>query len=368
MSTDTATIGRLDVEALLEPLPGPDPSGRDLEADGSYDELREARRSEDDALPAPWQKSFARWDRVIDQAAALLRHESKDVTVAVWLTEALTQRRGLSGLADGLQLLSGLLDRYWDTCYPRAEGGDLELRYGPWRFLNATLPVALRQTPLIETAGPLRLTLALWQEARATQQAGLRNAELRAALVAEGKMAPEAIHDAIAQVPPHVLADTARSARSSMESLDALDAELAGRFGPQGPRLTSVRVTLEEVAGLLDRFVKPAPGDAAVRPSHADSPPLPHDERTSPHAPAPGLNLGVELGQVVIDLCDAARELADLGAQLAENRRRREELVAEMARLDDDYRKATEPLASRAGYPDLLVRLRGAVRPTTTSP
>jgi hypothetical protein len=43
-----ATPAVLDVEALLVPIAGDNPSGRNLFYEPQYDELREARRVEDD--------------------------------------------------------------------------------------------------------------------------------------------------------------------------------------------------------------------------------------------------------------------------------------------------------------------------------
>src|SRR4029450_4683665 len=86
------------------------------------------------------------WPKVIDLAqAALLR--SKDVRVAVHLTPAPARAEGGPGLAPGLGLIHGLLERYWDRIYPLLEA---DHNNDPTERLNALAPlvapdVALKQ-------------------------------------------------------------------------------------------------------------------------------------------------------------------------------------------------------------------------------
>lgn len=49
------------------------------------------------------------WQRVLEHGEALLRSQSKDLRVAVWLTWALYQRESFVGLLAGLGMLEQLL-------------------------------------------------------------------------------------------------------------------------------------------------------------------------------------------------------------------------------------------------------------------
>jgi len=122
------------VEELLQPISEDRPSGSYLRSDPVYDSLKEARREAEASADGDYS-------RVISLATTALKEQTKDLQIAAWLTEALYRQEGFAGLATGLQLLRGLLDKFWDTVYPEAEDGDLEFRTSPldwigWRFAN----------------------------------------------------------------------------------------------------------------------------------------------------------------------------------------------------------------------------------------
>ncbi|WP_448650927.1 type VI secretion system protein TssA [Pseudomonas fluorescens] len=58
------------------------------------------------------------WQRVSESSERLLREQSKDLRVAVWLTWALHQRDSFSGLLAGLGLLRHLCEQHWAVVYP----------------------------------------------------------------------------------------------------------------------------------------------------------------------------------------------------------------------------------------------------------
>lgn len=136
---------------LLEPIPGPNPSGEATRYTGFYDRIKEARREEPDLPQGVWQheRKTADWRRVAHLCEDALIHKIKDIQVASWLTEALLHRDGVPGLTEGLKLLQGLLDQFWPTVFPRAEEDELEFRAGPLEWVGWRLDVAssILQTP-----------------------------------------------------------------------------------------------------------------------------------------------------------------------------------------------------------------------------
>ncbi len=139
MATTTTTV--IDVEELLEPIR--------RRAVGPVSRLR-GRLRPDPRGPSPedsfdkgaWKREtkVADWDRVIDLGTHALRHQTKDLQIAAWLTEALARRHGFVGLREGLRLLAGVHERFWETYHPQIDEGDLGSREGPFVFLNTTLP------------------------------------------------------------------------------------------------------------------------------------------------------------------------------------------------------------------------------------
>lgn len=85
------------------------------------------------------------WQKVRDVAEGVLRHHSKDLRVAVWLTWALHQCESFPGLLAGLGLLRDLCERHWGEVYPAkprtraAAFGWLVLRLEPLCLQNLAL-------------------------------------------------------------------------------------------------------------------------------------------------------------------------------------------------------------------------------------
>ena len=112
----------LDVGTVLSETRETPPCGPNLEHNLPDFELEEAargkpeQRSGDAVKPA----EDPNWPRVTDLALATLLR-SKDLRVAVHLTRALASTEGIPGLATGLGLIHGLLERYWDGIHPLLE-------------------------------------------------------------------------------------------------------------------------------------------------------------------------------------------------------------------------------------------------------
>src|SRR5262249_20936020 len=84
-------------------------------------------------------------------ASTILSEHSKDLRVAIFLTEARLKRNGFAGLREGLGLLHSLIIQYWDRgLHPAVEDGDLQYRARPLEWLNAKMPQALFQVPLLK--------------------------------------------------------------------------------------------------------------------------------------------------------------------------------------------------------------------------
>jgi len=129
---------KIDIDALLAPIPGENPAGEDLRYSPIYDDLKEARRADDQLERGEWQREIktSDWGKVISIAIEALSKKSKDLQIAAWLTEALIRKEDFSGLATGLRLMLGLLKNYWENLYPPLEEGDLDFRAAPLQFLN----------------------------------------------------------------------------------------------------------------------------------------------------------------------------------------------------------------------------------------
>ena len=127
------------VNTLLAPVSKDSPCGDDLEYAPSFTALETAAQGKleqqfGDTVIAAVEPE---WPAVAEQAQALLQR-TKDLRPAVLLVRAATHQQGLEGLLLGLQLLTGLLERYWEQLYPRLDSDDGN---DPTMRMNALVPL-----------------------------------------------------------------------------------------------------------------------------------------------------------------------------------------------------------------------------------
>ena len=235
---------------LLTPIAGENPAGADLRYDPVYDKIKDARR-EDDILPqGDWEteRKVADHQLVIKLAGDLLATKTKDLQVAVWLTEALLKREGYGGLRDGLTVVRELLVQFWDTLYPELEDGDAELRAGPLEWLATKLDIPLRMVPL-NRAGH---TYLQYLESRnvPTETVAENDRDKRSqreTAIEEGKLPPEAFDRSFEETPKAFYKQLAADIAGAIAAVDALSATADERLGSDAPSYRGLRGTLEEV-------------------------------------------------------------------------------------------------------------------------
>src|SRR5437764_9247531 len=113
----------IDIDGLLQPIAGENPSGESLRYAGVYDEISEARRADDTLNRGDWQEELkvADYRKVIALAVPALTSQSKDLQIGAWLSEALMKEHGFAGLRDSMKLLAGLQEQFWETLHPEID-------------------------------------------------------------------------------------------------------------------------------------------------------------------------------------------------------------------------------------------------------
>jgi type VI secretion system protein ImpA len=139
----------IDLEGLLQPIPGENPSGESQRYSGLYDEIAEARRADKDVPQGAWQTELkvADFGQVISLAVPALTSKTKDLQIGVWLTEALVKKHGFVGLRDGLKLIIGFQDQFWETLHPEIDEGDEEGRANAISWLETNVSFAIKGAP-----------------------------------------------------------------------------------------------------------------------------------------------------------------------------------------------------------------------------
>ena len=153
----------LDIERILQPIEGAAPAGEDIAFSSEIDEIAKARVSDDPSLDqGAWETELreADWGFVARRSAALIEKRSKDLRLAVWMAEAGAITGGLRGLADGLLVVAGLCERFWDGLHPLPDENGHELRAGNLAWIAARIP------QLLSTVAPETDLEALRQQLR----------------------------------------------------------------------------------------------------------------------------------------------------------------------------------------------------------
>src|SRR5690606_6612306 len=155
----------LDFDAFYAPISEENPSGENQRYSGVYDQITEARRADDVLTQGEWQTELktADYRKVIDLATETLTTTSKDLQIAAWFCESLTYQHGFAGLRDGLQLLAGLQDRFWDTLHPEIDEGDMEGRANAISWVDTQCAFAIRKLPITQGAG---YSYVDWEDAK----------------------------------------------------------------------------------------------------------------------------------------------------------------------------------------------------------
>jgi type VI secretion system protein ImpA len=220
----------IDVNSLLEEISAELPCGEDLEYDPEFGEMERAAQGKPEqqigSTLIPAQE--ADWPAVKSRAIALFGR-TKDLRVAVYLTRSLLHTGGLTGLRDGLTLIQGLLQRYWEMVHPQLDPAD------------NNDPI-LRINTLTSLCDP-EIVLHSIREATLVNSTALGRFSLRDIQITSGKLSLPAgsdeqvieiatINGAFMDAQLDDLQNTANAIRQSLESITAIESTLMDKVGP----------------------------------------------------------------------------------------------------------------------------------------
>lgn len=242
---------------LLDPIPGDDIGGVDLSFSAIFDEIREARREDDTTLAqGDWETSLktAEWSRVKDLAEEVLSSQSKDLQVAAWYAEAMARLKGFEGVTAGLVAIEGLLNEFWEFCYPSLDPDDLEERAGKIEWMNKQLTVVIREIPLTDRASGGHSFLK-WEESRLVDNLGLKDGVARDRAIAAGKLSGEDFDKAALMSGGVYYEKLHARLREAVAAADALAARVDERFGLDAPSLKDMRGALAACDALVGKLL-----------------------------------------------------------------------------------------------------------------
>jgi len=224
----------LNIDALLAPIAPDNPCGEDLAFSAEVDEIARARLADDPSLEqGAWVTALkeADWKLVGKRCTGLLASRSKDLQLAVWLAEANARTGGMRGLADGMNLVAALCERYWDGLHPQADEDGFERRIGNLAWLASRIAPLVKTTPLAEGGA---LTLQARDVARAKGPEAV--AELD---TVRGRAKPAFVQA--------LLADC----EACLAALEELERVVDAKLGADGPGYSGGRAALRDVVDFM---------------------------------------------------------------------------------------------------------------------
>src|SRR5687767_1628436 len=220
----------IDTENLLQPIAGEEPTGTNLEYDPAFAALERTAQGKPEQQIGETIVAGEPpdWKAVHEQAAALLGR-SKDLRIVAHLVRALLHRHGFVGLAEGLAVVRGLLERYWAPLHPRLDPDDQHdptMRISALALLSDTqLLAALRAAPLVQSRSFGAISL---------RDIAVASGEM-AAPAAAPKIEMTSIEAAFQDVTDEALEQTAVAITKAVEHLRRIEVIFTDSAGVAGP-------------------------------------------------------------------------------------------------------------------------------------
>ncbi len=267
--TSIATTAEvIDIEALLVPIPGENPAGENLQYSGLHDEIREARRADDDLVQGDWKRDLktADWRQVLSLSMEALTDKTKDLQICAWLAESLVKLHGLLGLRDSLKLMRGLHEQFWDTIYPEIDEGDLDARANALAFMDRQAAIAIKDVQVTSAGSGANFSYTQYEDSKQFEipddLSALSNEQIERIDAMKAQIAEE--HRLTTDDWAKAKRATRRAFFEELYALldecwaeyQSLDQVMDEKFERQTPGLGDLRKTLDAIRSLVGNIVK----------------------------------------------------------------------------------------------------------------
>lgn len=222
------------------------------------------------------------WRQVVKQASELMA-ATKDLRVAMHLTRGLLRSSGFQGLAEGLAVLHGLVDTFWDTVHPQLDpddDNDPTMRVNILAELcdGATVIQWTRLAPLVTARGVGQYAL---------RDVEIATGEIPAPANLEGA-APDmaSIEAAFMGADPAQIEATLAAVKQARLHAMEIENLVTDRVGAgNAANLSKLRTLLDQAAKTLQRHATTT--DSSLATSDSAQPGSPSGDAAAPGAAAP---------------------------------------------------------------------------------
>ena len=254
-------MGAFDIESLLSEVSPEARCGPDISQESEFFELAAMVRPKPPGAVETDEEAQVvepNWKEIRQRAFAVLQ-KSRHLEAALYFALALLGTEGMAGLRDGLYLIRGLLEHFWEDLHPQLDPEDDN---DPTERMNILLP--LSSEPMSEW-DPVRfrsrvVRLPLCNSRR------MGAFSLRDVQVARGEVTvPDAdgstpqmpiIQAAFRETPADELESTVLGVRQAVEHLEGIRKAFAERTADgSSPELSDIRGDLEKIGRVLGEYV-----------------------------------------------------------------------------------------------------------------
>jgi type VI secretion system protein ImpA len=255
----------LSFDLLVRPITPDAPAGESLRYDPVYDNIAAARRQEASLPQGVWQRTTqqADWHLVEQLCHDALATRSKDLQIAVWLTEAWLHLFGLPGFISGCRLIADLHELYLVELIPSPElarqireagtplplsstDSAIEHRLNMLQWMNEKLSLEIKFLPItapVEGSEVPAVSLADIEATLHRQRVARR----------EGTTQDITLNDApfarsLQLTSPEFITQTWNELQQAIEVVDLLGAALDRYYGPTNSGLLRIRSVLHDMA------------------------------------------------------------------------------------------------------------------------
>lgn len=244
-------MGVINVESLLKPISDEAPTGENLKWDRRFLEIeRLAEGKEGTQFSEPEEPN---WREVRDGCVEVLAR-GRHIKMGVLLTLAAVRIEGFTGLRDGLAVLQGFLQQYWESVYPQLDAED---NNDPTERVNS---LAALTTPLATFGDKLKFLDRIYEaplcEGQISGKFSLRDIAIAAGTLAfdaetAGRPKPTLalIDSAFMETDPARLAEIDAAIDQAAASVQAIDQVFNDKLrAGEGPNLQPLKALLKDAS------------------------------------------------------------------------------------------------------------------------
>ena len=256
----------MDIEKLLEPISGDEPCGEDIEYDQDFIDLRTEVEGQPESQVGDEviEAEEGDWSKVREQSIELLGR-SKNLEVALYFCVAALEKDGIKGFCEGLKLIDGICNKFWDDCYPKLDMDEheeerfleriniIESLSRPFKTPDDSLKVIERlgKAPLSDSREVGRFSLADIAVARGDETSS--EDEQEDPEHEKPALTLTLIEASFRKTDPDVLQGVAQSTADSLKALSGIESFLNENAG-SAPNFDAIKNQLQEITRALQEF------------------------------------------------------------------------------------------------------------------